>query len=66
MRVSPTVTPYSTQTGTTNRVWNEGAAADQTLNVQFQGQQSFHVWVGAGTISAGQVCNFQYTADAEL
>jgi hypothetical protein len=63
---SPTVTLYSTNTGATGKVYNEGAAADQTSLVQFQGDQSFHVYISAGTVSAGQIVNFQYTSDNEL
>jgi hypothetical protein len=63
---SPTITLYSTNTGATGKVYNEGATADQTGTVQFQGDQSFNVYISAGTVSLGQIINFHYTADNEL
>ena len=66
MRATPTITFYSPNTGTANKIWNEGANANQDLVAQFQGDQSFHAYINSGTVSAGQIANFHYIAEIEL
>jgi hypothetical protein len=60
-RANPTVKPYSTATGTADRI-NLDGYGDAVYGAAF-GTNSFHVGVGVVTASG---INFQWTADSEM
>lgn len=63
MRVTPTITPYSNNTGTSGKMYSTAMAADVTATSAVPGENSF-VIVNSGTITTvgGAQCHF--TCDA--
>ena len=66
MRGTPTVTIYSTSTGTAAKIFNEQTAADIDGVTQYIGESGFHIYANSGTITAGQQLLAHYVASAEL
>jgi len=63
---SPTITIWSYHTGASGYAYNEGTGSDYSIGIQFQAERGFNLYPTSGSFSAGQVCNFYYTADSEL
>jgi hypothetical protein len=66
MRTVPTVTIYSTNSGTAAKIFVESTAVDVDGVVQNTGEQSFSYYLNSGTIVLGYVTLIQYTVSAEL
>jgi hypothetical protein len=67
MRSTPTITLYSSSTGTSAKIFNENLATDLNGATQFVGETGFHAYPSSGTVSgSGTVLIFHYVASAEL
>ncbi len=66
MRTTPTITIYSTSTGTSAKIYNEQAAADVDGVTQFIGESGFHLYTSSGSPTAGHQLLAHYQASAEL
>ena len=67
MRTTPTMTIYSTSTGTSAKIFNEQTSGDLGATTQYVGESGFYVYASSGTVSAvGQQLQFHYAASAEL
>ena len=67
MRATPTMTIYSTSTGTSAKIFNEQTSGDLGASTQYVGESGFYVYASSGTVSAvGQQLQFHYAASAEL
>lgn len=66
MRTTPTITIYSTSTGTSAKIFNEQAAADVDGASQYIGESGFHVYPTSGTPALGNQLLVHYVASAEL
>lgn len=67
MRGTPTITVYSSSTGTSAKIYNENTTLDLGGAAQFIGESGFHGYVSSGVITgAGTVLIFHYVASAEL
>jgi len=66
MRGTPTVTIYSTNSGTSAKIYNEQAAADVDGVTQFIGESGFHLYTSSGSPTAGHQLLAHYQASAEL
>ena len=67
MRTSPTITWYSTSTGTANRIRNQSAGSDITVSATYDmGDSATGFPDCASTVNAGIFLRAQYTASAEL
>jgi hypothetical protein len=66
MRGTPTVTIYSTNSGTSAKIYNEQAAADVDGVTQFIGESGFHLYTSSGTPALGNQLLAHYQASAEL
>jgi hypothetical protein len=67
MRTTPTITLYSTSTGTSAKIFNEQTAADLDGAAQYIGESGFHAYPSSGVVSdTGQQLLFHYVASAEL
>ena len=62
---SPTITIYNYNNGASGYALNESTGV-YTVAIQFQSNRGFNLYPTSGSFSAGQVCNFYYTADSEL
>ena len=67
MRTTPTITMYSSNTGTSAKIYNENTTLDLGGAAQFIGETGFHGYASSGVITAaGTVLIFHYVASAEL
>lgn len=66
MRTSPTITVYSTNSGTSAKLYNEAAAVDLDALTQYIGQTGFTVYPNSGTPILGNPLLAHYVASAEL
>lgn len=67
MRTTPTVTVYSTSTGTSGQLYDESNATDRPVTVYYIGEQGFNYYVTSGTMGATFYnLLIQYAASAEL
>jgi len=66
MRGTPTVTIYSTNSGTSAKIYNEQAAVDYDAATQYIGESGFHLYTSSGTPTAGHQLLAHYVASAEL
>jgi len=66
MRTSPTITVYSTNSGTSAKLYNEAAAVDLDALTQYTGQTGFTVYANSGTPALGHPLLVHYVASAEL
>ena len=66
MRIAPTVTLYSTNSGTSGKWYNEGTATDVDATAYNIGDQGFQSFQSAGTTNATNVLLWNYVAEAEL
>ena len=66
MRTSPTITVYSTNSGTSAKLYNEAAAVDLDALTQYIGQTGFTVYPNSGTPTLGNPLLVHYVASAEL
>lgn len=66
MRGTPTITLYSTSTGTSAKIFNEQVAADVDGVTQFIGESGFHLYTSSGTPALGNQLLAHYQASAEL
>jgi hypothetical protein len=66
MRTTPTVTIYSTNSGTAAKIYVESTAVDVDGVVQNTGEQSFSYYLNSGSLALGYVTLIQYTVSAEL
>jgi hypothetical protein len=66
MRTTPTITIYSTNSGTSAKIYNEQAAADVDGASQYIGESGFHVYPTSGTPALGNQLLVHYVASAEL
>lgn len=66
MRVTPTVTVYSTSSGTSAKIYNEQAAVDVDAATQYIGESGFHLYTSSGTPTVGHQLLAHYVASAEL
>jgi hypothetical protein len=66
MRTSPTITVYSTNSGTSAKLYNEAAAVDLDALTQYTGQTGFTVYANSGTPTLGNPLLVHYVASAEL
>ena len=64
MRAAPTGTPYSTSTGTINKM--RGDSADHAAVVGQSATHGLHAYAVNSSIGTSETLNLQYTADAEL
>lgn len=62
---SPTITIYNYNNGASGTALNESTGI-YAVAIQFQSNRGFNLYPTNGTFSAGQVCNFYYTAESEL
>jgi hypothetical protein len=65
-RTAPTVTLYSSNSGTTGKWYNEGLTTDVAASAYNIGDIGFQSYQTAGTTNATNVLLWHYTADAEL
>lgn len=66
MRTTPTITLYSTNSGTSGKIYIESTATDVDGLTYYLGDQSFNYYLNSGTTGLGFVSLVQYTASAEL
>jgi hypothetical protein len=66
MRTTPTITLFSTNSGTSAKVYVESTAADVDGVAYYIGDASFNYYLNSGTTGLGYVSLVQYTASAEL
>jgi hypothetical protein len=66
MRTTPTITVYSTNSGTSAKLYNEAAAVDLDALTQYTGQTGFTVYANSGTPALGNPLLVHYVASAEL
>jgi len=67
MRGTPTITVYSSSTGTSSKIFNENTATDLGGTAQFIGESGFHAYVSSGSVTgSGTVLIFHYVASSEL
>ena len=62
---SPTITIYNYNNGASGTALNESTGI-YAVAIQFQSNRGFNLYPTNGSFSAGQVCNFYYTAESEL
>jgi hypothetical protein len=66
MRATPTITLYSTSSGTSAKIYNEQAGVDYDGVAQFVGETGFHGYTSSGTPTLGHQLIFHYVASIEL
>ena len=66
MRTTPTITVYSTSTGTSAKLFNEQQGVDTDAGTQYTGETGFHFYANSGTPALGQQLLLHYVASAEL
>jgi hypothetical protein len=67
MRDVPTLKIYSTSTGTAGYVRDDTTASDKAVSVANAATFGYELTnQSGGTLSAGDIINWQYEADAEL
>tara|TARA_R110000868_G_scaffold32613_1_gene118690 strand:- start:4480 stop:6210 length:1731 start_codon:yes stop_codon:yes gene_type:complete len=66
MATIPTITVYSSSTGTVGKAFNSNTAADINLTTQSAGANGFHAYLSAVAVTAGHGLSFQYVADARV
>jgi hypothetical protein len=66
MRTSPTITLYSSNSGTAAKIYNESQAVDVDGVAYYVGEQGFNYYLNSGSPAVGNVTLVQYAASAEL
>jgi hypothetical protein len=66
MRATPTITVYSTNSGTSAKLYDEAASVDLNAVTQYTGQTGFTVYANSGTPILGNPLLVHYVASAEL